>query len=65
MRWLPPGTHDWRRFSTPDRLSALMVQAGLRVVDRTGLVYKPLSGRWRRDPADLSVNYAMAAVRDG
>lgn len=63
LRWLPPGTHDWRRFLTPDELSALMVQGGLRLVDRCGFVYGPLSGRWHRSDCDLSVNYAMAAVK--
>jgi 2-polyprenyl-6-hydroxyphenyl methylase/3-demethylubiquinone-9 3-methyltransferase len=64
LRWLPVGTHDWRRFLPPDTLAALMVQAGLTVVSRTGMVYTPLADRWRLDSRDLSVNYAMAAVRD-
>ena len=24
MRWLPKGTHDWRKFITPDELDALL-----------------------------------------
>lgn len=63
LRWLPPGTHDWRRFVTPEALAAAMVSAGLRPVARTGMVYAPLSATWRLDPRDLSVNYAMAALR--
>ncbi len=63
LRWLPVGTHDWRRFLTPDELAGAAVRAGLAPVDRSGMVYSPLTGRWRLDGADLSVNYLLTCVR--
>jgi len=63
LRWLPRGTHDWKRFITPDELSALLRDAGLDPVDRKGMVFSPVSGRWSLSPRDLSVNYAMTAIR--
>ena len=63
MRWLPPGTHDWRRFLTPAELDRHLSAAGLAPVARTGMRYAPLSDAWRLDADDLSVNYAVAAVR--
>jgi 2-polyprenyl-6-hydroxyphenyl methylase/3-demethylubiquinone-9 3-methyltransferase len=63
LRWLPVGTHDWRRFVTPDELSAAAVRAGLAPVDRTGMVFRPLTGLWRLDAADLSVNYLLTATK--
>jgi 2-polyprenyl-6-hydroxyphenyl methylase/3-demethylubiquinone-9 3-methyltransferase len=63
LRWLPRGTHDWSRFVTPQELFAKLEEAGLTPVDRTGMVFDPLSGRWSLSPRDLSVNYAAAAVR--
>jgi len=64
MRWLPRGTHDWRRFITPDELFALLRDAGLRPLDRTGMVFDFLSGSWSLSERDLSVNYVTASVRD-
>ncbi|CAM4037406.1 bifunctional 2-polyprenyl-6-hydroxyphenol methylase/3-demethylubiquinol 3-O-methyltransferase UbiG [Paracoccus yeei] len=64
MRWLPKGTHDWRRFITPDELAAMTEAAGLRVVDRCGMVFNPLGWSWSLSPRDLSVNYAMTALRE-
>ena len=61
MRWLPRGTHEWRRFITPDELAAMMEQAGLVVIDRAGMVFNPLKWDWRLSSRDLSVNYALAA----
>ncbi len=60
LRWLPVGTHDWRKFITPVELGNLVRDAGLRVADVTGLVPDPLRGGWRTS-RDLGVNYLMAA----
>lgn len=34
---IPRGTHDWDRFLTPEELTALLGEAGLRVIDTRGL----------------------------
>jgi 2-polyprenyl-6-hydroxyphenyl methylase/3-demethylubiquinone-9 3-methyltransferase len=65
MGWLPRGTHDWRRFVTPDELSAMTEAAMLHVVDRTGMAYAPLSDRWSLAPGDLSANYLLTAIKPG
>ncbi|ARJ69354.1 bifunctional 2-polyprenyl-6-hydroxyphenol methylase/3-demethylubiquinol 3-O-methyltransferase UbiG [Paracoccus contaminans] len=63
MRWLPRGTHDWRRFIRPDELAAMLQAAGLGVVDSAGMVFNPLAWGWSLSARDLSVNYLMTAVR--
>lgn len=63
MRWLPKGTHDWKKFITPEELYALLRQAGLSPVDRKGMVFNPVSWRWSLSPRDLSVNYVTASVK--
>jgi 2-polyprenyl-6-hydroxyphenyl methylase/3-demethylubiquinone-9 3-methyltransferase len=63
MRWLPKGTHDWRRFITPDELFALLHGAGLEPVDRKGFVFNPLTWTWRLSHHDLSVNYVTASIK--
>ncbi|WP_294353043.1 bifunctional 2-polyprenyl-6-hydroxyphenol methylase/3-demethylubiquinol 3-O-methyltransferase UbiG [uncultured Sphingomonas sp.] len=34
---IPRGTHDWDKFLTPEELTALICDAGLEVIDTTGL----------------------------
>ena len=63
MRWLPKGTHDWRKFITPDELYDLIRGAGLEPVDRMGMVFNPVSWSWSLSPRDLSVNYVTASRR--
>jgi 2-polyprenyl-6-hydroxyphenyl methylase/3-demethylubiquinone-9 3-methyltransferase len=63
MRWLPKGTHDWNKFITPDELCALIEKAGLRPVDRKGMVFNPVTWRWSLSDRDLSVNYVTASVK--
>jgi 2-polyprenyl-6-hydroxyphenyl methylase / 3-demethylubiquinone-9 3-methyltransferase len=62
LRWLPVGTHDWRKFVTPAELGGMLHQAGLRVADAAGLVPDPLRGTWRTS-RDMAVNYMMMAER--
>ncbi len=62
LRWLEPGTHRWEQFVTPEELSAGARAAGLRVMDRQGVVYDPLRLGWRLS-RDISVNYLFAAKK--
>ncbi len=61
LRWLPKGTHDWRQFVTPQEITEMFTQAGLRTVDCKGFVLNPLQGEWRLSSRDTSVNFASAA----
>jgi 2-polyprenyl-6-hydroxyphenyl methylase/3-demethylubiquinone-9 3-methyltransferase len=60
LRWLPVGTHDWRRFLTPAEAGAQLRAAGLLVTDIAGLTPDFVRGGWRTG-RDLSVNYILAA----
>lgn len=62
LRWLPKGTHDWRKFLKPSEMARPLRQAGL-VVDRVeGAVYQPLTDDWRLSD-DVAMNYMLAARR--
>lgn len=63
MRWLPKGTHEWKKFITPDELYSLLDTAGLSPVDRKGFVFNPISWQWSLSSKDLSVNYVTASVK--
>ena len=62
LRWLPVGTHDWRRFITPPELAAALRASGFRLADLAGLRFDPLTGGWRVG-RDLAVNYLVMAER--
>jgi 2-polyprenyl-6-hydroxyphenyl methylase/3-demethylubiquinone-9 3-methyltransferase len=65
MRWLPKGTHEWKKFITPDELFDFLEKAGLSPVDRKGFVFNPVSWNWKVSDRDLSVNYVTAAKKLG
>ena len=62
MRWLPRGTHDWRRFLRPSEFVLGLRRVGLKPVRLKGLHYQLSSGDWRLSD-DLSVNYFVMAVK--
>jgi len=64
LRWLPVGTHDWRKFLTPAELGRHVRAAGLTVSEVAGLVPDLRYGGWRVG-GDLRVNYLLAAVAGG
>jgi 2-polyprenyl-6-hydroxyphenyl methylase / 3-demethylubiquinone-9 3-methyltransferase len=61
LRWLPIGTHDWRKFVKPSELAALFRRNRLALRDLAGFEYDVLNGTWTLS-RDLSVNYVAFAV---
>lgn len=61
MGYLPPGTHDWNEFRSPQEVEILMGRAGLEEVDAKGMVITkpPFEGRWhwKLDQSDTDVNW--------
>jgi 2-polyprenyl-6-hydroxyphenyl methylase/3-demethylubiquinone-9 3-methyltransferase len=60
MGQIPKGTHDWHRFLRPEELEALLADAGLRVIDRTGLSFNPARGFVLS--GNEALNYLMTVV---
>jgi 2-polyprenyl-6-hydroxyphenyl methylase / 3-demethylubiquinone-9 3-methyltransferase len=60
LRWLPRGTHDWRKFIRPAELAAALRRAGWRPSRIEGMAFDPLSATWRIVPRP-GVNYIVAA----
>ncbi len=58
---IPRGTHDWDKFLTPDELTKLLEDAGLRVIDTRGLVFSPATGFTLGDSTML--DYFLTAAK--
>ncbi|QEH78940.1 bifunctional 2-polyprenyl-6-hydroxyphenol methylase/3-demethylubiquinol 3-O-methyltransferase UbiG [Sphingomonas sp. C8-2] len=58
---VPKGTHDWRKFVTPEELTGHVEAAGLRVIDRKGLGFSPAAGFHLSD--NLTLDYFLTAIR--
>lgn len=63
LRWLPRGTHEWRRFLRPSELAKSLREAGMEIAEMTGVAFNPLTDSWRLVPRDLDVNYMVMAQR--
>ncbi len=62
MRWLPRGTHDWKKFVRPSELSRGLRRNCVDVSDISGLSFNPLSDEWRVS-GDVSVNYILFGTK--
>jgi len=63
LRWLPVGTHDWKKFLKPSELARLVRAHGLEFTDLQGMVYSPFQDTWALSKTDLDVNYLAFAQR--
>jgi len=64
MKILPKGTHDYKRFIKPSEMAKWCRQAGLEVVDISGLSYNPLTQQYSLGD-DVNVNYLVHCKKTG
>ena len=62
LRWLPRGTHQFGKLVRPEELEKALSDAGLAVLDRTGVTYNLLADRWQQS-RDMDVNYMVLAEK--
>ena len=62
LRWLPRGTHQWRKFVKPDELKSMLASDGLEVLEYRGVSVNPFNRAYT--VTDFTgVNYMLAARR--
>jgi len=59
LKWVPQGTHDWKKFIKPSELSKICENSGLFLKDAKGMVYNPLTREFSIHPHDLDLNYFL------
>ncbi|MCK5518237.1 MAG: 3-demethylubiquinone-9 3-O-methyltransferase, partial [Alphaproteobacteria bacterium] len=63
LRWVPRGSHNWRKFVKPSELVRSLKQEGFETVNISGVVYNPLLRRFDLSERDVDVNYFLTAIR--
>ena len=64
LRWLPKGTHEFKKFLTPEEITSIITRHGMRIKDKTGVSFNPLQDQWRKS-RDMAVNYMLLAEKKG
>lgn len=64
LRWVPAGTHDWRKFVKPSEMAAALRPYGVEITHLAGLVYNPFQDEWSIKASDLDMNYLAFAVKE-
>ncbi len=61
LRWVPTGTHDWRKFLKPAEIRGFLAGKAFDVEGPFGLAYDPLTARWTQG-ANATINYMMTVT---
>jgi len=60
LRLLPRGTHEYAKFIRPSELANWSREADLQVNQMTGLLFNPLTKKYRLSDSDMDVNYMFS-----
>ena len=63
LRWIPRGTHQWKKFLRPSELAHSIRSHGLLMEDLCGMIFDPFTREWKLQPRDLAVNYFLTATK--
>lgn len=63
LRWVPPGTHEWKRFVKPSELTEMAENEDLSLIDVKGMIFNPIKNEFSIHPHDLDVNYFLVAEK--
>jgi len=63
LRWLPIGTHDWRKFLKPSEVNSYAEKAGLKLKELRGFEYNIINSEWK-ESANVSVNYVAVFTKE-
>ena len=61
LNLLPRGTHEYAKLIKPSELAKWIRDAGLEMLEMTGMTYNPISKQYRLTADDVSVNYLIRA----
>ena len=60
LRWVPRGTHSWRKFVKPSEIVAHARSHGLAPIKLNGLKYSPINREFMLSENDIDVNYLIS-----
>ena len=64
LRWVPQGTHNWKKFVKPSELARHVRKSNAKPYDITGLTFSPLKNEFSLSNNDTDVNYFMS-IKNG
>ena len=63
LGFLPKGTHDWKKFLTPEDIYAMLLKNNFEIVESIGVNYKVLSDKWVKSK-NMEANYIVSAKKN-
>jgi 2-polyprenyl-6-hydroxyphenyl methylase / 3-demethylubiquinone-9 3-methyltransferase len=58
LRWLPRGTHDWKKFLKPSEINKIAENNNLQLLELSGFSYNLLKDEWK-ESENVDINYVM------
>ena len=62
LKLLPKGTHSWKYFIKPEKITAILNKKNLKVFNKKGMDYNIFTSQWSLTN-NLNVNYIITAIK--
>ncbi|XP_015111063.1 ubiquinone biosynthesis O-methyltransferase, mitochondrial [Diachasma alloeum] len=62
LKLLPVGTHDWKKFISPEEVQRILEKSGCRTKLIHGELYNPINNQWTWI-SSTAINYALHAIK--
>ena len=63
LRWLPIGTHDWKKFISPNDIINKVSKHFLTHIETKGVTFNPIRNKWNLSD-NTDVNYMCYFKKD-
>ena len=63
LGFLPKGTHDWKKFLTPEDIYTMLLKNNFEIIESIGVNYKVLSDKWVKSK-NMEANYIVSAKKN-
>ena len=63
LRWLPKGTHDWKKFLKPSEIAKNINNDSITIKEIKGISFNPIKDKWFLSD-DTDINYMMTISKE-
>jgi len=63
LGFLPKGTHDWKKFLTPEETYSFLIKNNFSIIQSTGINYNVLKDKWEKSK-NMIANYIVAGKKN-
>tara|TARA_Y100000741_G_C18200885_1_gene537528 strand:+ start:66 stop:800 length:735 start_codon:yes stop_codon:yes gene_type:complete len=63
LSWVPKNTHNYKKLIKPEELKKNLLNNNFEILNKSGLLFSPMSLKWKIKKNNTKINYFFSAVK--